>query len=90
MLGVDAGTIEHLVSRIDELTPIKIREIIKFGVKCSRDPRSLDSQDFANLQRHGLTDAEIVEVIGMSALAVYANIMADATGIEPDAMFSAL
>ena len=33
-------------------------------------------------------DADIVEMIAMSGLAVYANIMADATGMEPDAMFA--
>ena len=34
-----------------------------------------------------LTNAEIVEVISMSALAVYANILADATGVADDEMF---
>ena len=33
-------------------------------------------------------DSEIVELIAMSGLAVYANIMADATAVPPDAMFA--
>jgi hypothetical protein len=31
-----------------------------------------------------------MELIAMSALAVYANIIADATGMEPDAMFDTI
>jgi hypothetical protein len=40
-----------------------------------------------NSARHGLKQSEIVEIIGMSAFAVYANIIADATAMEPDEMF---
>ena len=39
------------------------------------------------LHQHGLTQSETVEIIAMSAFAVYANIIADATGMEPDTMF---
>ena len=42
------------------------------------------------LRRHGLKQSEIVEIIGMSALAVYANIIADATAMEPDEMFGSI
>ena len=88
MLGVDTKTLDTLVERMDELLPERARAVIKFGVKCARDPQSLDEKDFATLIAHGLNQAEIVEAIGMSALAVYANIMADATGIADDEMFS--
>jgi alkylhydroperoxidase family enzyme len=42
------------------------------------------------LTRHGLNHSEIVELVAMSGLAVYANIMADATAMEPDKMFASL
>jgi uncharacterized peroxidase-related enzyme len=87
MLGVDTATIEQLISNLDAVTPEKAREVIVFGVKCARDPQSLESADYDRLRRHGLTQAEIVELISMAALAVYANIIADATGMSPDAMF---
>jgi hypothetical protein len=35
-----------------------------------------------------LNPSQIVEVVSMSALAVYANIIADATGMAADEMFS--
>jgi uncharacterized peroxidase-related enzyme len=90
MLGVDAATLDTLVERLDELRPERVRALITFGVKCARDPQSLDEADFAGLVRLGLSQAEIVEAISMSALAVYANILADATGIADDEMFSQL
>ena len=39
---------------------------------------------------HGLKQSEIVELIAMSAFADYANIIADATAMDPDEMFSTL
>jgi hypothetical protein len=62
--------------------------MILFAVKCSRDPRSLVETDFANLRQHGLKESEILEIIAMAALAVYANIIADATGMDDDEMFN--
>ena len=88
MLGVDAESIESLVSNLDEVSPEKVREILLFGVKCARNPHGLLDDDFERLRSHGLGQPEIIEIISMSALAVYANIIADATGMEVDAMFS--
>ena len=50
-------------------------------------PQSLVEEDFERLRGHGLKQSEIVEVIAMSALAVYANIIADATAMSSDEMF---
>lgn len=90
MLGVDEEALEKLAVDIEGLTPEKTRDLVKFGVKCAREPQNLSAEDFAVLQRHGLSRSEVMEVIAMSALAAYANIIADATGMEPDAMFSQL
>ena len=90
MLGVDAGTIEMVMQQLDKVEPESTRAILSFGLKCARNPQSLDSSDFESLKRVGLTNTDIVEVISMSALAVYANILADATGIADDEMFQTL
>ena len=63
------------------------RAILAFGLKCARSPQSLTDEDFRSLTRLGLGHAEIVEVVATSALAVYANILADATGVTGDDMF---
>jgi hypothetical protein len=85
---VGRGYRNRLVRDIHSITNIKLRDMILFAVKCSRDPRSLVETDFANLRQHGLKDSEILEVIALSALAVYANIMADATAMDDDEMFN--
>jgi uncharacterized peroxidase-related enzyme len=88
MLGVDAETLEQLAANVDSITPEKARDILRFGIKCARDPQGLVDADYDVLRRHRLSQSEIVEVVAMSALAVYANIIADATGMPADEMFS--
>ena len=87
MLGVDSGLLDSLVRDVGSISDPKLRDMTLFAVKCSRDPQRLSAADFDTLRRHGLDQAEIVEIIAMSALAVYANIIADATAMEPDGMF---
>ena len=88
MLGIEPSALDALVSNVTDVSPPKARDIILFGLKCASDPQSLTEQDFEGLRRHGLGQSEIMEVISMAALAVYANIIADATGMQADAMFS--
>ena len=90
MLGVDPGLLNALVQDINSLSNLKLRDILLFGVKCSRNPQNISEADYEKLRCHGLGQPEILEVIAMSGLAVYANIMADATGMEPDAAFARL
>ena len=89
MLEVDPEWIE-LAGHSPALIPDpKLRDMILFALKCARSPQSLEEDDYAKLRGHGLRDKEIVEIISMAALAVYANILADATGMEDDPMFKA-
>ena len=89
MLGVAPALLDQLVrDDLSQMSDPKLRDIILFALKCSRDPQRLVEADFDTLRRHGLRQSEILELIAMSAFAVYANIMADATGMEPDTMFA--
>jgi len=90
MLGVKPETLNDLVDDVNKLDNPKLRAMILFALKCSRTPQSLTDDDYETLRRHGLKQSEIVEIIGMSALAVYANIIADATAMEPDEMFASI
>jgi uncharacterized peroxidase-related enzyme len=87
MLGVNPGLLASLVHDIRGIPDPKLRDMMGFAVKCARVPQELTDADFVKLRQHGLLEAEIMEMIAMSALAVYANIIADATGVEADAMF---
>ena len=88
MLGIELSQIEKLVSNVADISPPKARDIILFGLKCARNPQSLTDGDFEGLRRHGLKQSEIMEAISMAALAVYANTIADATGMVADEMFA--
>ena len=88
MLGADPEALQRLVRDVHSITNLKLRDMILFAIKCSRDPRSLEETDFDKLRQHGLKQSEIVEIIAMSALAVYANIIADATAMDEDEMFN--
>lgn len=86
-LGIDTATLQVLVERVEDLTPAKVRDIILFGVKCARNPQSMTHEDYASLHSHGLNDEDIMELISVIGMAVYLNIIADATGVPPDDMF---
>jgi uncharacterized peroxidase-related enzyme len=88
MLGVNPGFLESLVTNVHSMPDQKLRAMILFAIQCSRDPQSLAETDFQQLRVHGLGQSHILELIAMSALAVYANILADATAMEEDAIFS--
>src|SRR5688572_12303208 len=88
MLKVDPDWIEHIVKNVHALPDPKMRDMILFALKCAREPQSVNEVDHNKLRRHGLRTTEIVEIISMAALAVYANILADAMGMEADTMFA--
>lgn len=87
MLGVE---VEHLVRDVNLVPDPALRAMILFALKCAREPQSLTSSDYDKLREHRLSQSEIVELIAMSGLAVYANIMADASAMAPDEMFASL
>ena len=87
MLGVKQSTLEELVNDVNTLKDGKLRQMVLFAVKCSRDPQSMVDKDFADLYAMGLRESEAMELVAMSALAVYANIIADATAMDADDMF---
>jgi uncharacterized peroxidase-related enzyme len=87
MLGVRGLLLDDLVRDVNSISDPKVRDIILFGLKCSREPQSISEADYETLRKHQLGQPEILELIAMSGLAVYANILADATAMEEDAMF---
>ena len=90
MLGANSEWMNQLLADPRTIVDVRLRDMVLFALKTSRNPQSLDESDFAMLRAHGLEDPEIMELIAMSALAVYANIIADATKMDEDEMFSML
>jgi len=90
MLGVHPEMLNRFVDDVGSLQDYKLRDMILFALKCSRNPQSVTAEDYETLRGHGLKQSEIVEIIGMAAFAVYANIVADATAMEQDEMFNSI
>lgn len=90
MLGVRPSLLEELVRSPKDISDPLTRDVVLFGLKCSRNPQGLIDSDLVVLYNHNFTTSEIVELMAMSAFAVYANIIADATGMDNDEMFSTL
>jgi uncharacterized peroxidase-related enzyme len=90
MLGVNRDLISQLVHDVNGLSDPKLRQMILFALKCSRNPQSLTREDYAQLFDLGLRQSEIIELVAMSAFAVYANILADATAMDSDKMFDTI
>lgn len=87
MLGVELSTLEELVNDVNTMKDGKLRQMVLFALKCSRNPQSMVDKDYADLYAVGLKESEAIELVAMSAFAVYANIIADATAMDADDMF---
>ena len=85
MLGIDVDRIGS--NLLSVMTDPVLRDMVAFGTKCAREPQAVTGEDYDVLRNHGLSQSKIMEIVGMAALAVYANIIADATAMEDDAMF---
>ena len=88
MLGVKPEILDKLVDDPNSIPDEKARDMILFALKCAKNPQGLLESDMAKLYSHGFTMSQVMEIIAMSAFAVYANIIADATAMDPDEMFS--
>jgi uncharacterized peroxidase-related enzyme len=75
---------------VEAIADPKLRDMLLFALKAARNPQSLAPADYSSLRSYGLRQSEIMEIIGMAAFAVYANILVDATAMDSDTMFEQL
>jgi uncharacterized peroxidase-related enzyme len=83
-LGVNEETLEMLIKDLENVNPRRIRIIINFALKAAKYPQELNRDDFDKVRDEGVTDAEIIEIIMISAMTVLTDIVADALKIEVD------
>jgi uncharacterized peroxidase-related enzyme len=88
-LGIDEETLRKLVEDLGNVSPERIRVIIEFALKVSRDPQGLVPADYERVRQQGVSDEELVEIIMMAAIGRYNDTLADALKIEVDPMVSA-
>lgn len=77
-VGVDEEMLDVLVKDLDSVNPRRTREIIKFAVKCALEPQQLLEADYDRVRDQGVSDEELVEIIGWAALAMFNDTLSDA------------
>ncbi|MFT5180840.1 MAG: putative peroxidase-related enzyme [Alphaproteobacteria bacterium] len=86
MVGVDESMLAAVGNNLGSVTPERVQAIVAFGVKAAMSSNELTDGDFDKLRDMGISDAEIVEIVALSGMGVYLNIVADALKIEVDDM----
>jgi uncharacterized peroxidase-related enzyme len=90
-LGIDERTLAQVARDLGNVNPERVRVIIQFSIKMSQDPQSVTNEDFEILREYGVSDAEILEIVIVSAHAVSADIIADTLKVTVESeVYSAL
>jgi alkylhydroperoxidase family enzyme len=76
-VGVDEEMLQALVNNLDAVNPRRAQEIIKFAVRCALDPQGLIEADYDRVRDQGVSDEELVEIIGWVAVAMYHDTISD-------------
>jgi uncharacterized peroxidase-related enzyme len=71
---------------LDELD----RAVVDLADKVAADATAVTEADVDRLRTHGLTDAEILDVVLAAAVRCFYSKTLDALGVEPDAAYNAL
>jgi uncharacterized peroxidase-related enzyme len=69
-----------------ELTP-RQRAMLDFGMKVAERSHQVNDEDFAGLERHGLTQEEIWDIGAIAALFALSNRMANLMALQPNTEF---
>ena len=87
-LGVDEATLAKLAADLGSVNPERIRAIIEFSLKVAETPKAVGRADFDTLRDYGVSDAEILELVVLSAISVASDTIADAlkTQVEPQTL----
>lgn len=84
-LGMSEEVLRLLVSDFDACPlPVREKAVIEFGLLAATQPKALTAEKYASLQRLGLDQAEIFEIISTANLFTAVNQYTDAIGLEVD------
>ena len=84
LLGVDEQERQAVAAALDTLLPRRTQDVVRFATKVAISPLDIGDEDYQILREHGVSAAEIMEIISMASLATYATTMADALKVEVD------
>ena len=81
-LGVDDATLENLANDLDNVSPKRLRAIIRFALRCAFDAQGLTTADYQQVREEGISDDELTQIIFLAALANFNDTLADSLKIE--------
>ncbi len=86
-----ADEVRHVAENPDE-APIDEAEraIMRFAAKVVRDATAIEKPDIDALKRHGLSDAEIFDIVTAAAVRCFFSKTLDALGVQPDGIYDKL
>jgi alkylhydroperoxidase family enzyme len=87
---VDFDNLRAVVRDLDSVHPARTRDIVKFAVDCSNHPAAVTSERCDVLRRHGLSEAEIIELLSMVSFSLYAINLAEAMKLDIDEDFRSI
>lgn len=82
--GIDSDTLAALDHDLDGLSPQRVQSIVKFAQKCARDRAHLTEDDYEGVRAQGVSEEEILEIIGLAGLANFLNTVADSLKMKID------
>jgi len=85
-VGVDETMLSAVGNDLGSVTPERVQAIVAFGIKAAMSSSDLTEADYDKLRNMGISDSEIVEIVALSGMGVYLNIIAEALKIEVDEM----
>lgn len=85
MMGIDEEILFAIAGDLGKLSPERVRVIIEFAVMVSFDPKSVSFEQFEQLRRFGISDAEIVEIVMVAGMGRMGDTIADSLKVEVDA-----
>lgn len=83
-LGVDESTLKMLTENLKDLEPRRVQAIVDFALKVADLSHNLQEDDYEAVRNQGVTEEELVEIIGLAALGNYLDSIADAYKIAVD------
>ncbi|WP_455271579.1 carboxymuconolactone decarboxylase family protein [Rhizobium herbae] len=90
----DVFTAEALRQVVDDPDAAAIdeaeRAIMRFAVKVVRDASSIKAADVDELRRHGLSDAEIFDIVTAATVRCFFSKTLDALGVQADSAYEKL
>lgn len=83
-LGVDEATLAQIADDLGSVNPERIRIIIDFALKAAKKPQTLTPEDYDAIRAQGISNDEITQIILVSGIAVFLDIVADSLKIDID------